>query len=154
MARPGFAIQTAGASTCSAATKRTLLVANSTVDSFDITEIGVGFDATSSTGGQVFVELAQLTNATTGVVTAQTPVQIRGINYVTPLSSGRINYTTEPTAFLLGRNWLVPMNGGLVIQFPLGREPGTIASTSGGSYALSVTAPSTVGCRAYMEFEI
>lgn len=148
----GFLIQTAGTSTCSAATARSLILINSTATNTEICELGVSFDGNTSTGGEVLVELNSVTGATTGTLTAQTPVQTRGWPAIASLSTGRVNYTAEPATQTTLRNWLIPMNGAFVIQFPLGREPQTQGSTAF-SYVLRVTAPSTVGCRAYIEIE-
>ena len=151
----GFIIQTAGASTLSAATARTVILVNSTATNAALTEVGVSFDAVSSTGGQVLVELNSVTGATTGgTPTAQTPVQDRGWPNIAPLSTGRVNYAAanEPGAQTTLRNWLIPMNGAFVEQFPLGREMTTVAATSY-SICLRLTAPSTVGVRAYFEIE-
>lgn len=148
----GYITQTAGASTLSANTARTLIAIYSTQTNYEITEIGVSFDGVTSTGGQVLVELNSITGATTGTLTTQTPTQIRGWTSIAPLSTGRINYTVEPGAQTTLRNWLIPMNGAFVVQFPLGREPMNQASTSF-YWGLRCTAPSTVGCRAYIETE-
>lgn len=148
----GYTIQTAGASTLSAATARTILAVTSTATNTLITEIGVSFDSNTSTGGQVNVELTSITGATTGTLTAQTPTQVRGWPTIAPLSTGRVNYTVEPGAQTITRTWLVAMNGAFVVQFPLGREPMSQGSTSF-YYGVRVTAPSSVGVRGYMEIE-
>ena len=148
----GFIIQTAGASTLSAATARTIILANSTATNTLITELGVSFDGVTSTGGQVVVELNTVTGGTTGTLTAQTPVQTRGWGSVAPQTTGRVNYTVEPATQTIQRTWLIPMNGAFVVQFPLGREPSLQASTNF-SYLIRCTAPSTVGVRGYMEIE-
>ena len=148
----GFIINTAGASTLSAATARTLLLVNSTATNTEIVELGVSFDGVSSTGGMVRVELNSVTGATTGAATVQTPVQSRGWPSIASLSTGRVNYTVEPATQTTLRDWLIPYNGTFVLQYPLGREP-TIQASTNFSYVLRVTAPSTVGCRAYIEIE-
>lgn len=148
----GFIVQTAGASTLSAATARSIMLLNSTANNFAITELGVSFDGVSSTGGQVLVELNSVTGATTGTLTTQTPTQVRGWPSVAPMTTGRINYTVEPATQTTLRNWLVPMNSALIVQFPLGREPLGQGSTNF-SWVVRCTAPSTVGVRGYIEIE-
>jgi hypothetical protein len=148
----GYVIQTAGATTCTAATARTILAVTSTAANPLLTEIGVSCDGVTSTGGQVIVELNTITGATTGTLTAQTPVQVRGWPSIATLSTGRVNYTAEPGVQTITRTWLIAMNGAFVMQFPLGREPATQASTSF-YYGVRVTAPSSVGVRGYLEYE-
>jgi len=148
----GYIIQTAGATTLSAATARTILAAYSTIQNYLVTEMGVSFDAVSSTAGQVLVELNILAAGTSGTLTGQTPTQSRGWPVTASQSSGRINYTVEPMTQTTMRNWLIPMNGAFVVQFPLGREPMSQASTAI-YWVVRCTAPSSVGVRGYLEID-
>lgn len=135
-----------------AATAKTVLsvigVANQIIR---ITEFGLSFDGTSATNEPVTVELCQMTEATSGTNTDQTPVQIYGETRTVQADSKK-NYTAEPTVLTPVKVWLVHPQTGIEMQFPLGREPMYTEGTTFGM-CLRVTSPATVNCRGYIHWE-
>lgn len=121
-----------------------------------ITELGVSMDGVSSSAVPATVELVQSTQAGTGTVGGSPPaiVQVRGKTQAAGETSQH-NYTAEPTALTVIRQWYVPQfNGSFVLQFPLGREPED--DPSGGTIkamAIRVTPSAAVNVLAYMEWE-
>lgn len=152
----GYVVKTgASATALSAATAKTLVdIISGANDSPLITELSVGFDGVTASAVPVLVELGYSTQATAGTPGASpTPTLIRGRGAAG--STAGVDYSAEPTALTPFKHWLVTPNGGLlVIQFPLGREPQPDLSggTNKGIF-LRCTAPATVNCRGYMEFE-
>lgn len=150
MSETGYTIETNGAVALAAATAKTVLnvigVANAT---FQITEFAISFDGASSTAVPVLVELCRSTQATAGTSTAATVHQGRGPTR-TAQCSGAVNYTAEPTVLTTYRRWLVHPQAGMVMQFPLGREPD---QSGAAGLALRVTAPAAVNCQGHIEFE-
>lgn len=156
MAARGFVANTGGAIALSAATAKTVLaVVPAANKSFTLVEVGIGFDGVSSAATPVLVELCVSSGATAGTSSAVTPVQSRGPYGATVTSSAAKTYTAEPTALTVIREWLVSPTSGIVLQFPLGREPEAIGITgaSKGGIMVRCTAPAAVNVRATMEFE-
>lgn len=154
---PGYAV-TSGTSAhaLAAATAETSwnLIAHASVG-VHVVEFGISFDGVTASAVPVNVELCQSTQAGAGTPGASpTPTQIRGRTTTVGVTAG-VAYTAEPTTLTPVKHWLVTPNGGLfVIQAPLGREIET--DLSGGTIkgvALRATAPATVNCRSYAEFE-
>lgn len=147
----GYTVETTTDVALSAATAKTILsvicAANAPVR---ICELSVSFDGTSGTAEPVTVELCSSTQATAGTTTSQTPVQCRGPTR-TVQAGGARNYTAEPTVLTVLKRWLVHPQTGLVIQFPLGREPEQV--TTADALCIRCTAPATVNAQAYIEFE-
>lgn len=115
-----------------------------------LTEIGVGLDATPT--DPVLVELCHSTQATAGSSSAVTPrLANGGMSGAVVDSSAAKNYTAEPTALTPIREWTIPDKAPLIIQFPLGREPG---SNVADGLVLRLTNPTgtSPNARAYMEF--
>lgn len=147
----GYTIETTADVALTAATAKTVLnVINASNALFRLVEFGVSFDGTSATAEPATVELCYSTQAGAGTNTSQSPVQIRGATR-TVQATGARNYTAEPTALTTWKRWLVHPQTGIEMQFPLGREPEEIVTAD--AICIRVTAPATVNCQAYMEFE-
>lgn len=147
----GYTVETTTDVALSAATAKTILsVINAANSLIRLCEFSVSFDGTSGTAEPVTVELCSSTQATAGTSTSQTPVQIRGPTR-TVQASGARNYTAEPTVLTVLKRWLVHPQTGLVIQFPLGREPEQV--TTADALCIRCTAPATVNAQGYIEFE-
>lgn len=147
----GYTVETTGDIALTAATAKTILsVINAANSLIRLVEIGVSFDGVSGTAEPVTVELCSSTQATTGTSTSQTPVQCRGPTR-TVQASGARNYTAEPTVLTVLKRWLVHPQTGLVIQFPLGREPEQV--TTADALCIRCTAPAAVNVQGYLEVE-
>lgn len=147
----GYVAETTADVALSAATAKTILnVINAANGLIRIVELGVSFDGVSSTAEPVTVELCSSTQATAGTSTSHTIVQTRGPTRTVQATAAR-NYTAEPTTLTVIRRWLVHPQSGIVIQFPLGREPEQVTTADG--LCIRCTAPATVNAQAYIEFE-
>lgn len=147
---PTYTVETNGDIALSAATAKTVVQAiNASTGILKCVEIGVSFDGTSSTAEPVTVELTSSTQATAGTSTSHTILQVSGATR-TVSATGARNYSAEPTVVTVLKRWLVHPQTGLVVQFPLGREP----QQNTGSDALGIrcTAPAAVNVQAYLEF--
>jgi hypothetical protein len=147
----GYTAETNGDVALSAATAKTILnIINASNGTFLITELGVSFDGVSATAEPVTVELCSSTQAGAGTSTSHTIVQMRGPTRTVQATAAR-NYTAEPTTLTVLKRWLVHPQTGIVIQFPLGREPQQVVTGDG--LCLRCTAPATVNAQGYIEFE-
>lgn len=146
-----YSVDSAGDVALAAATAKTVLsvIAGSNAP-FKLIELGVSFDGTSSTATPVLVELCASTEAGAGTATSQSPVQTGGPTR-TAQASGKRNFTAEPTVLTTLKRWRVHPQAGLVLQFPLGREPQQV--TGGRALVLRCTAGASVNAAAYLEFE-
>lgn len=154
---PGYTV-TSGttAHNLAAATAETTwnLIASANVG-VHLVEWGISFDGVTASAVPVNVELCQGTQATAGTAGASpTPTQVRGRVTAVGVTAG-VAYTAEPTVLTPVKHWLLTPNGGLIImQYPLGREPETdLSAGTIKNIALRATAPATVNCRSYAEFE-
>lgn len=136
----------------SAATAKTVVSAICAANSpLRVTELGVSFDGVSGTAEPVVVELCSSTQAGAGTPgSSPTPLQVSGATR-TVQGAGALNYSAEPTVLTVIKTWLIHPQTGFVIQFPLGREPQQ--NTTADALCIRCTAPATVNCRAYLEFE-
>lgn len=147
----GYTAETNGDVALSAATAKTILsVINAANSLIRIVEFGVSFDGTSSTAEPVTVELCYSTQAGAGTSTSHTITQVRGPTRTVQATAAR-NYTAEPTTLTVWKRWLVHPQAGIVVQFPLGREPECTVTSD--ALCLRCTAPATVNVQAYIEFE-
>jgi len=145
-----YTVETNGDIALSAATAKTIMqVINSANGVVKVVEFGVSFDGVSGTAEPVTVELVSSTQATAGTSTSHTIAQVSGATRTAQATAAR-NYTAEPTVLTVLKRWLAHPQTGLVVQFPLGREP----QQNTGSDALGIrcTAPATVNVQGYMEF--
>ena len=147
----GYTAETNGDVALSASTAKTVLnvIAGSNA-LIRICELGVSFDGTSATAEPVTVELCSSTQAGAGTSTSHTIVQLRGPTRTVQATAAR-NYSAEPTTLTVVKRWLVHPQTGIVVQFPLGREPEQVTTADG--LCLRCTAPATVNVQAYIEFE-
>lgn len=147
----GYTVETNGDIALTAATAKTIMSGITAANSLlRLTEFGVSFDGVSATAEPVTVELCSSTQATAGTSTSHTIAQCRGPTR-TVQATGARNYTAEPTVLTVLKRWLAHPQTGLVIQFPLGREPEQV--TGGRALCLRCTAPANVNVQGYMEFE-
>lgn len=146
-----------GAIALSAATAKTILnVIAATTAIPKIVELYVGFDGTTSSAAPVLIDQCNSTQAGAGTNTAFTPVQCRGGSTLAAQCTAAVNYTAEPTTLTVAKQWLAdPSKGGMILQFPLGREAhGTPAAASAmKGLPIRLTAPATVNVRAYVDHE-
>jgi hypothetical protein len=116
-----------------------------------IVEFSVSFDGVVAGAEPCTVELVFSTQAGAGTTTSQTPLATSGpIRAVQ--GTGARNYTVEPTVLSVRKRWLVHPQAGIVMQFPLGREPQQ--NTSAGGIGIRVTSPGGVeNCQGYIEID-
>lgn len=147
----GYTVETNGDIALSAATAKTIMsVINAANSLIRICEFGVSFDGTSATAEPVTVELCYSTQATAGTSTSHTIAQCRGPTRTVQATAAR-NYTAEPTSLTVWKRWLVHPTSGIVVQFPLGREPECTVTSD--ALLIRCTAPATVNVQGYIEFE-
>lgn len=148
-----FTVDTTADVALSAATAKTILAVYApSAGAIYITEFAVAFDGTSATAEPVTIELGKVTTAGAGTSTSQTPVQVGGTpTGKTARSTGKRNFTAEPTTITPVKRWLCHPQLGIVKQSPLGREETQDASAAG--YVLRITAPAAVNAQGYIEFE-
>lgn len=147
----GYTVESNGDIALTAATAKTVLsVINAANSLIRITEIGASFDGTSGSAEPVTVELCMSTEATAGTATSHTIVQCYG-SPRTVQATGKRNFSAEPTVLTVCKRWLVHPQTGIVIQFPLGREPEM--TTSADALVLRCTAPAGVNFQGYLQFE-
>lgn len=120
-----------------------------------IVEFGISFDGVTASAVHALVDLCQSTQATAGTDT-KTPTVTQLYGRVTggdpPTADG--GFSAEPTALTRLAAWHVHPTSGLVIQYPLGREP--ITDDSGGTVkalALRANVTANVNAMAYMIVE-
>jgi len=147
----GYTVETNGDLALTAATARTIMsVINAANGLIRLCEFSVSFDGVSGTAEPVTVELCSSTQATAGTTTAHTIVQLRGPTRTVQATAARA-YTVEPTTLTVLKRWLVHPQTGLVVQFPLGREPEQVVTAD--ALCIRCTAPANVNCQGYIEFE-
>lgn len=147
----GYTVETTGDIALSAATAKTVMsVINAANGLIRLCEFSVSFDGTSATAEPVTVELCSNTEGAAGTATSHTIVQVRGATRTVQATAKR-NFTVEPTTITVLKRWLCHPTAGLVIQFPLGREPEQ--TTTADALLIRCTAPANVNVQGYMEFE-
>lgn len=148
-----FSATTEGEEALAAATAETViaLIGASAVKA-KIVEFGIAFDGISATAEPVRIRMIR-TTADDGTATGATEVQWSDPDNPTPNCAVKHSYTAEPTkASQPMAEWQCHPQAGLVIQWPLGREPGLDNSSSAG-IAFEVTAPAVVNVSAYVVWE-
>lgn len=147
----GYTVESNGDIALVAATAKSVVnVINGANALARIAEMGVSFDGVTAGNEPITVELCHSTQATAGTSTSHTIAQLRGATR-TVEGTGARNYTAEPTVLTVLKRWLVHPQTGLVIQYPLGREPEQITTADG--TIIRCIAPDAVNCQAYLEFE-
>jgi hypothetical protein len=146
-----YSVESAGDIALSAATAKTILsVINAANGLIRLTEFSVSFDGTTAGAEPVTIELCSSTQATAGTSTSHTILQVAGAPRTVQATAAR-NYTAEPTVLTTLARWLVHPQAGLVIQWPLGREPQQ--NTTADALCIRCTAPAAVNCQGYIWFE-
>ncbi len=121
---------------------KTILELTAATYEFVIVEIDVTFNGTTASAVPVLVDLCRVANTCTGASSPPAPVGLRE-GMAAASTTVKWNATVEgasPPAAALG--WYVPPTSGLVVQYPLGREPNVV--TSGHIIALRANAPASV----------
>ena len=146
-----YTVETNGDIALTAATAKTVMnIINGSNGLIRIIEFGLSFDGVSSTAEPVTVELCNSTQGAAGTGTSHTILQTGGPTRTVQATALR-NYSAEPTTLTVLKRWLVHPQAGIVMQFPLGREPEQVTTADG--LCLRVTAPATLNCQGYIEFE-
>jgi hypothetical protein len=148
-----FTVETTADVALTAATAKSILSAIApAAGAIRLVEISVSFDGTSATAEPVTIELCKSTEAGAGTATTQTPVQSGGTpSGKTPRSTGKRNFSGEPSVLTVIKRWLIHPQTGFTKQSPLGREEEQ--DTTADAWVIRCTAPATVNAQAYMEFE-
>ena len=114
-----------------------------------LVEWGIAFDSTSASAEPVRVRLLRQT--TDGTATAASEVKWDPDN-PTALVTAFHTFTAEPTAGDVLMETHVHPQAGIVIQYPLGREP-VIDNDATSRLAVDVLAPAAVNATAYLVWE-
>lgn len=118
-----------------------------------ITEASISFSGVSSTDVPVLVQLVELT-VTSAAGTGVTPASIKDGQVAAGTTAKKLP-ATEGTVTVL-KTYMVPPSSGLVIQYPLGREPevqGAAATAKGFAIRANRGAGAAITCDANIEFE-
>ena len=147
-----YAVTSEGEEALAAATAETVIaVVGVTTTKSKLIEWGVSFDGITAAAEPVLVELYQIT--TSGTSTAATEIAWAR-DAVAAQATGFHSFTVEPSkGGRLAAYNVHPQGGGLVIQYPLGREPIISDGSTAQGIGVVVTAPAIVNCVAYMVFE-
>lgn len=154
MSASGYSVTTEGAVALAAATAKSVIGCKANAASgLMLKGFALGFDGVTASGVPVLVELCYSTWATNSPGTNSTSTTARQ-NYGRVLTAGFTaakNWTVEPTALTVVKEFLLTPNAGLIAyQWPLGQEPDTALAEG---YVLRLTAPATVNCRATFDLE-
>lgn len=136
----------------SAATTKTLIGVTPGTDFFLVAQLSISMDASAAAAG---VSFEMYRASTTGTATTTTPVKAnRGSDAGAATSTARITFTVEPTLVEIIDDWyLQPFGGIMVLQYPLGREPISVASGNGICLRYITPAAVTPNCRATVWFD-
>jgi hypothetical protein len=136
------------------ATMSTILEVNPPANRFArITEASITFSGISSTDVPVLVQLCEVT-AASAVGTAVTPASMKDNQAAVGAAAKKLP-ASEGTVTVL-KTYEVPPSSGLVIQYPLGREPeivGAAASAKGFSIRANRGAGAAINADANIEWE-
>lgn len=137
------------------ATRTAIRLAPTAAVDLQLIEFGLSFDGTSATATPILIKLTKSASITGGTASSQTSQSIRDSAATVDVTAN--TYTAEPTytTQVTLKQWYVPPTSGLVIQFPLGREPQRLAAASVGLELMltTVTASGTPNVACYMEFQ-
>lgn len=137
----------------SASTTQSVVLINPATIAYKITELSISFDGAAAATA-VEVDLYRTTTVGSPAGSSTTPIKVGSPNATTAQSTALTALTVEPTAVEILRRWFVsPASGLLLLQHPLGREPG--AAGAGQQIGMRVITPSGVTPHAvgYLEFE-
>lgn len=146
-----YSATTEGEEALAAATAETLIaLLGATTCKAKIIEWGVSFDGTSTTAAPIVVRLVRATVDGTGSAATEKPWDP---DAPTAACQAKHSYSAEPTkeSQALGE-WEVHPQGGLVIQYPLGREI-VLDNATTSILCIEVTAPAVVNALAYVVWE-
>jgi hypothetical protein len=122
-----------------------------------ITEMSITFSGISATDVPVLVQLVEVT-AASAAGTAVTPAPLKdyggSVGFVAATAAKKLP-ATEGTVVVL-KTYMVPPSSGLVIQYPLGREPeivGAAAAAKGFAIRANRGAGAVINCDANIEFD-
>jgi len=146
-----YSVTTEGEEALAAATAETIIqLRGSTACKAKVIEWGISFDGTSGTAEPVRVRLLRQTTDGTG--TAATEVAWDPDNPTANCAGLNTFSSTEPTAGEVLAEYEVHPQTGIVIQYPLGREP-VLDNAATSRIAIEATAPAVVNCSAYLVWE-
>lgn len=150
-----FSAVAQGVTAASAGTAKTVLkVLAATNRAVKITEIGIGFIGASGAAKPVLVELTTNTEGAAGSGSSSvTPAQDDASDGNTVQATAAKGYTGEPTTQTVIRSWRVHPQAGLIVQFPLGREPRSGIAKSICVRVTFESAETTTNIDAYLDFE-
>lgn len=115
-----------------------------------VIEWGVSFDGVSSTAEPVRVRLLRQTTDGTG--TGASEVKWDPDNAAAVQVTAFHTFTAEPTAGDVLAEYHCHPQSGIVVQYPLGREP-ALGAAATSRIGIDVFAPAAVNCTAYMVWE-
>jgi hypothetical protein len=136
-----------------ASNTQSLVLINPATIAYKITELSVSFDGAAAATA-VEVQLYRTTAIGSPAGSSTTPIKVGSPSATAAQSTALTALTTEPTTVEILRRWFVsPASGLLLLQHPLGREPG--AAGTGQQIGMRVITPSGVTPHAvgYLEFE-
>lgn len=142
-----------GSTALAAGSTKSLWLANPATDGFVPTRVGISMDASASSQGVGF-ELYRTTTLGTPAGTTATIVKYGDPNSAAATTTGLTVLTAEPTAVEVLEEWFIqPFGGLLVIDNPLGSEPGAVGG--GQRIGLRYITPASVtpNCRSYILFK-
>lgn len=119
----------ANAACASNALKVALQIATGSGVACRLAQFEVSFDGADSTKTPILVELVAETGASSTGGAAVTPTQVGGHPLRTAQFTARGNDTTDGASPTVLERWYVSPTSGIVIQYPLGREPVVPASS-------------------------
>jgi hypothetical protein len=143
-----------GSTPAAAGTVKTVLkVLSAANKAIKLSELSVGFIGASGTAKPVLVELTTNSEAVAGTGTSVTPAQDDASDGNTVLATAARNFSVEPTVQTVIRTWRVHPQAGLMVQFPLGREPRSGINKGFCVRVTFETAETTTNIDAYLTFE-
>lgn len=137
------------------ATRTVIRLVPSTSADVQILEFGVSFDGTTATNTPILIKLTKSASISGGTASSITLQSIRDSSVAGSVTAN--TYTAEPTytTQVVLKQWFVPPTSGLVVQFPLGREPQRLADAAKGLELLITTTSGsgTPNVASYLEFQ-
>lgn len=143
---------TANAAAASNAAKVAIQLATGAGITNRVVGFSVSFNGTDASKTPVLVELVKETGASSGGA-AGTLTQADGLLARTVQTTCRTNDTTDGSSPTILESWYVSPTAALVIQYPLGREPGMAASSYLALRITTVTASGTPNYQASLWIE-
>jgi hypothetical protein len=147
-----YAVTSEGEEALAAATAETLVgVLGATTVKARLVEWGVSFDGVTATDAPVVVELYQITTSGTSTGATEAKWDRSG---PTAQCTGFHSFTVEPTkGDRIACYEIHPQGGGIVMQYPLGREPVISDASTSQGIGIVVTSPAVCNALAYMVWE-